>query len=289
MKTYFLPFALLLSISLLTISFQGCMREPANNTAQTMPTEQPIADNAQMTTDASSLSNTTTTTTNEAVTEATNATSEQQNNSTPNAEVAAKNKVAGAMTTAANKTKAADKLKAKTKTATTAKAAVSLPEKENTSDNNNTTTTADNTDNTQDTATPEEMSLLSDEPAPERAAAPAATAGGMMSFPEKTHEFGTIPMGGVVSHNFSFTNNGNAPLVIYEATSTCGCTIPEYPKEPILPGQTGSIKVTYDSKGKLGTQNKEVTIRTNSGVYKINMKGMVVPENFMPDKKEEQK
>lgn len=60
-----------------------------------------------------------------------------------------------------------------------------------------------------------------------------------------------------------FTNTGNAPLVISSATGSCGCTVPTYPKEPIMPGQKGVIKVHYDTN-RLGAFNKTVTIVSNA-------------------------
>lgn len=69
----------------------------------------------------------------------------------------------------------------------------------------------------------------------------------------------------VVNAEYTFTNVGNAPLVIHQAVASCGCTVPEYTKEPILPGKTGTIKVTYNGEGKLpGYFKKSITLRTNA-------------------------
>lgn len=69
----------------------------------------------------------------------------------------------------------------------------------------------------------------------------------------------------VVDTVFTFTNVGNGPLVIHQAIASCGCAVPEYPEEPILPGKTGVIKVTYNGKGKApGYFKKSITIRTNA-------------------------
>ncbi|MDE5869261.1 MAG: DUF1573 domain-containing protein, partial [Muribaculaceae bacterium] len=67
-----------------------------------------------------------------------------------------------------------------------------------------------------------------------------------ISFSEKRHNFGTVKEdGGPVSCEFQFVNDGDGNLIIYEATAQCGCTKPEYPKNPLAPGKSGKIKVTY--------------------------------------------
>lgn len=86
-----------------------------------------------------------------------------------------------------------------------------------------------------------------------------------IKFDNLTHDFGTFyEKNGVVSCVFSFTNVGGAPLVINQAVASCGCTVPEWTKKPIMPGQKGEIKVTYNGKGKFpGHFKKTVTVRTN--------------------------
>ncbi|MBK5286337.1 MAG: DUF1573 domain-containing protein [Bacteroidia bacterium] len=84
------------------------------------------------------------------------------------------------------------------------------------------------------------------------------------SFKTETHEFGTITEGEKVSYSFQFTNSGKADLVITNASGSCGCTVPEYSKEPVPPGKTGMINVIFDSSGKEGHQNKTVTIVANT-------------------------
>ena len=84
------------------------------------------------------------------------------------------------------------------------------------------------------------------------------------SFEEEFHDFGTINEGDVVEHLFKFTNNGKAPLIITDAKATCGCTVPQWPKEPIPVGETGEIKVRFNSKNKPGVQNKTVTLTANT-------------------------
>ena len=78
------------------------------------------------------------------------------------------------------------------------------------------------------------------------------------------YEFGEITQGEKVTYTFKFKNAGKTPLIITNATATCGCTQPEYPTTPIKPGEDGEIKVTFDSAGKLGLQDKVVTITSNA-------------------------
>lgn len=86
----------------------------------------------------------------------------------------------------------------------------------------------------------------------------------VMTFTEEVYEFGTIQSGDKVSHVFKFTNTGTAPLVIKGAKSTCGCTVPRFPKEAVLPGQSAEISVVFNSKGKSGRQRKPINITANT-------------------------
>ncbi|MBX2939864.1 MAG: DUF1573 domain-containing protein [Ferruginibacter sp.] len=94
---------------------------------------------------------------------------------------------------------------------------------------------------------------------------------------EVEFNFGQINEGDVVSHDFSFTNTGNTPLIISNATATCGCTIPEKPEAPVMPGETGTIKVKFNSTGRPGRTHKEVTIVSNAQPEfpRLVIKGMV--------------
>lgn len=85
-----------------------------------------------------------------------------------------------------------------------------------------------------------------------------------MSFADMTHDFGNIQEGDKVSHVFTFSNSGDEPLIINSAKGSCGCTVPEWPKEPIPPGGESQIKVEFNSKGKAGKQTKTVTINANT-------------------------
>ena len=86
-----------------------------------------------------------------------------------------------------------------------------------------------------------------------------------IKFDKTTMDFGKFPESNPVQKcTFTFTNTGNAPLIINQAIASCGCTVPEYTKEPVAPGKTGTINVTYNGKGKFpGYFKKTITIRTN--------------------------
>jgi hypothetical protein len=81
-----------------------------------------------------------------------------------------------------------------------------------------------------------------------------------ITFEKYEHNFGKVKEGEKVSHVFKFTNTGANDLIISDARGSCGCTVPQWPKEPIKPGATGEIKVEYDSKGKSGVQKKTTTV-----------------------------
>ena len=111
------------------------------------------------------------------------------------------------------------------------------------------------------------------------AEAPIATA--EMSFNKTVHDFGTIKEGETVQTTFTFTNNGQADLIIVDARGSCGCTVPNYPKNtPIAPGATGEILVSFDSSNKPNMQQKTVTIsaNTSSGRETLRIKAMVSPD-----------
>lgn len=100
-----------------------------------------------------------------------------------------------------------------------------------------------------------------------------------MKMSETVWDFGTIKQKSPVSHEFTFTNTGDGNLVILDATAECGCTTPEYPKNPIAPGKSGKIKVTYNPVGRPGSFEKTVTIKTNGSPKKVRVKirGTVMP------------
>jgi len=86
----------------------------------------------------------------------------------------------------------------------------------------------------------------------------------IITFMVESHDFGTINEGEVVDTEFKFTNTGEAPLIISAAQGSCGCTIPDYPKAPIAPGEEGRILVSFNSEGKPNQQSKTVTLTTNA-------------------------
>ncbi len=101
-----------------------------------------------------------------------------------------------------------------------------------------------------------------------------------MTFENTRYDFGTINEGEIVTHNYKFTNTGKIPLVISDARSTCGCTVPDWPKDPIQPGEEGQISVQFDSKGKKDQQAKPITISANTYPNQtiLQIKGTVIPK-----------
>ena len=81
---------------------------------------------------------------------------------------------------------------------------------------------------------------------------------------DTVYNFGKVTDGEKVEYNFRFRNTGTKPLVVSNATASCGCTVPEKPTEPIPAGQIGTIKVVFDSKGRVGTTMKEITVTSNA-------------------------
>lgn len=86
----------------------------------------------------------------------------------------------------------------------------------------------------------------------------------VMTFEKTEHDFGTITQGENVTHIFKFKNTGKADLLITDAKGSCGCTVPEFPRTPIKPGESGEMKVTFSSAGRNGMQSKTVDISTNT-------------------------
>lgn len=86
----------------------------------------------------------------------------------------------------------------------------------------------------------------------------------VFQFEKETHDFGTITEGEKIQYAFKFKNVGTGDLVIRSANGSCGCTVPEFPREPIPPGGSGVINITFDSKGKHGMQHKTVTLISNT-------------------------
>jgi hypothetical protein len=90
------------------------------------------------------------------------------------------------------------------------------------------------------------------------------SAGPRFQFEETEHDFGKMIQGERVSYSFKFSNSGGADILINKVSTSCGCTVGNYPKTPIKPGESGSIDVTFNSNHKKGHQNKTVTIMANT-------------------------
>lgn len=118
---------------------------------------------------------------------------------------------------------------------------------------------------TTNTATPTDNNTAVKTPAADAAPVGPLTT---LTFDEAVFDFGEVMEGEKVVHNYTFTNTGKEPLVISNAKGSCGCTVPSWPREPIPPGESGEIKVQFDSKGKgkVGgnNQSKRVTITANT-------------------------
>ena len=120
----------------------------------------------------------------------------------------------------------------------------------------------------------------------------ASESGASIEFEKEVHDFGTMKQYGDASTEFLFTNTGSEPLIISNAKGSCGCTVPEWPREPIAPGKSAAIKVKYDSK-RIGPINKSVTITSNAGnsptkVIRIkgNIEAAPKADDAMPVKKD---
>jgi len=98
-----------------------------------------------------------------------------------------------------------------------------------------------------------------------------------MKFEVDEYNFGTIKQGDKVTYDFNFVNVGKEPLIISEAHGSCGCTVPSWPKEPVAKGAKAVIHVEFNSTGKMGMQDKTVTITSNAkvGSKVLHLKGNV--------------
>lgn len=116
------------------------------------------------------------------------------------------------------------------------------------------------------------------DPAKTQAEAPAGPTTSMV-FDTYEHDFGTMDEGDAVTHVFKFTNTGSEPLILDKCKGSCGCTVPQCPKEPIAPGASGEIEVKFNSKGKKNAQTKTVTINANTdpGQTILKIKAFVNP------------
>jgi uncharacterized protein (DUF58 family) len=102
----------------------------------------------------------------------------------------------------------------------------------------------------------------------------------VISFKENSIDFGDIVEGQKVEHTFVLTNSGKSPLIISNVAATCGCTVPSWPKEPVAPGKSAEIKVSFNSAGKMGKQNSVVRIYSNASepIEKVSLISNVLPK-----------
>jgi hypothetical protein len=101
-----------------------------------------------------------------------------------------------------------------------------------------------------------------------------------MTLDKREYDFGTVKEGEIVETIFKVTNSGTTDLVITNATGSCGCTVPVWPKAPIKPGETGDVAVKFNTSGKPNRQMKTVTLTTNteSGRELLTLRGSVTPK-----------
>ena len=118
-----------------------------------------------------------------------------------------------------------------------------------------------------------------------------AAVGPEIEFEKVVHDYGDVPFNGDGTCEFRFTNTGNEPLLVQKPKSSCGCTIPSWPNEPILPGESDVIKVTYRTN-RAGNINKTVTVTSNAlknSTVVLRIKGRVLEQTSeaMPEKKDD--
>jgi hypothetical protein len=114
----------------------------------------------------------------------------------------------------------------------------------------------------------------------------------VMTFDKVEHDFGTISEGDVVETTFTFTNTGSRDLLILNARGSCGCTVPDYPKNtPIAPGDSADVQVKFDSNNKPNNNNRTVTFTTNTanGREVIRIKTFVTPDPAKEKQREERR
>jgi hypothetical protein len=108
-----------------------------------------------------------------------------------------------------------------------------------------------------------------------------------ISFDKTVHDYGTVVQGSDATCEFKFTNTGKEPLILQKPVSSCGCTVPTWPQEPVLPGKSDVIKVTY-STHNVGPINKTITVNSNAKTARVvlSIKGTVTakPADKVPEK-----
>ncbi|MEO6830763.1 MAG: DUF1573 domain-containing protein [Chitinophagaceae bacterium] len=106
-----------------------------------------------------------------------------------------------------------------------------------------------------------------------------------VKFGSESYDFGNVEEGPAAEHVFTFTNNGKENLVIQRVQPSCGCTTPDWSKDPIPPGKTGMIKASYGTQGRPGHFEKSMTVFTNAGTKMVTFKGTVekAPDTSVPE------
>lgn len=98
-----------------------------------------------------------------------------------------------------------------------------------------------------------------------------SAAQGVITFKKTSHEFGKVKEGEKATYTFEFTNTGDAPIIVSNAQPSCGCTTPNWTKEPVQPGKTGTITASFDSNGRPGKFNKTITVTSNATVGSVTL------------------
>ncbi|MEY4875124.1 MAG: hypothetical protein RL708_273 [Bacteroidota bacterium] len=110
----------------------------------------------------------------------------------------------------------------------------------------------------------------------------------VLKFESTNHDFGNVVEGPAAVFEYKFTNTGNEPLIISDVQKSCGCTTPDWTKEPILPGKTGKVIASFDTKGRVGSFNKTITVISNAkvGSFPLTFGGVVIaaPPTTEPNK-----
>ena len=115
-----------------------------------------------------------------------------------------------------------------------------------------------------------------------RAQDQAFASGPEITFFEESYDFGDIVQGDKVEHTFEFENTGNEPLILSNVLTTCGCTATNWPRDPIAPGKQSEITVSFNSTGKMGRQNKVVTVLSNANNPQAKVR---IVTNILPPEK----
>jgi hypothetical protein len=121
-------------------------------------------------------------------------------------------------------------------------------------------------------------------PTTETVAKPSSLTAENMVFTEEVFDFGTIAEGPNAEHVFTFKNTGKEPIILQNVSASCGCTTPQWSKDPVLPGKTGTVKASYSTAGRPNAFNKTVTVVSNAGTKVLTIKGNVekAPDSSVP-------